>query len=60
MRFTLFIIQVREAQVAQYNFIIVVGAKEAEMKTVNIRTRDNEVTNYPPPLFFVYVSNDCE
>lgn len=35
--------KVREAQVAQYNFILVVGAKEEEMKTVNIRTRDNEV-----------------
>lgn len=35
--------KVREAQIAQYNFILVVGAKEEEMKTVNIRTRDNEV-----------------
>lgn len=35
--------KVREAQVAQYNFILVVGAKEAEKRTVNIRTRDNEV-----------------
>jgi threonyl-tRNA synthetase len=33
--------KVREAQVAQYNYILVVGAKEAEEGSVNIRTRDN-------------------
>ena len=36
--------QVREAQLAQYNFILVVGEKEAQAKSVNIRTRDNEVS----------------
>jgi threonyl-tRNA synthetase len=35
--------KVREGQIEQYNFILVVGEKEAEGKTVNVRTRDNEV-----------------
>jgi len=35
--------KVREAQVAQYNFILVVGAQEEQAGTVNIRTRENEV-----------------
>lgn len=35
--------KVREAQVAQYNFILVVGQQEQEAKTANVRTRDNEV-----------------
>ena len=35
--------KVREAQVAQYNYILVVGEKEREEKTVNVRTRDNHV-----------------
>ena len=35
--------KVREAQLAQYNFILVVGEKELESNSVNIRTRDNEV-----------------
>ena len=34
---------VREAQVAQYNYILVVGKEEMEKGTVNIRTRDNVV-----------------
>ena len=33
--------QVREAQLAQYNFILVVGNDEAANGTVNVRTRDN-------------------
>ena len=33
---------VREAQLAQYNYILVVGAAEAADGTVNVRTRDNE------------------
>jgi threonyl-tRNA synthetase len=36
--------KVREAQVAQYNFILVVGEKEVTAGTVNIRTRENQVT----------------
>merc|ERR1711997_854251 len=35
--------KVRNAQLAQYNFIFVVGEKEKENGTVNIRTRDNKV-----------------
>merc|ERR1719184_243724 len=35
--------KVRNAQVAQYNFILVVGEKEMTNKTVNVRTRDNKV-----------------
>jgi threonyl-tRNA synthetase len=35
--------KVREAQVAQYNYILVVGEKEKEERTVNVRTRDNQV-----------------
>lgn len=35
--------KIRDAQVAQFNFIIVVGAAEEEKGTVNVRTRDNVV-----------------
>jgi threonyl-tRNA synthetase len=35
--------KIREAEVNQYNFILVVGAQEVENKTVNVRTRENEV-----------------
>lgn len=35
--------KVREAQLAQYNFILVVGQVEQESRAVNIRTRENEV-----------------
>ena len=35
--------KIRNAQLAQYNFILVVGEKEQEAKTVNVRTRDNKV-----------------
>merc|ERR1712226_1228309 len=35
--------KVRNAQIAQYNFIFVVGEKEQANRTVNIRTRDNKV-----------------
>ena len=34
--------QVREAQLEQYNYILVVGAEEEAANTVNIRTRANE------------------
>jgi threonyl-tRNA synthetase len=33
--------KVREGQLAQYNLILVVGAKEQESRSVNIRSRDN-------------------
>lgn len=35
--------KIRNAQLAQFNFILVVGAKEQEATTVNVRTRDNKV-----------------
>ncbi len=35
--------KVRSAQIAQYNFQLVVGKSEVENGTVNIRTRDNQV-----------------
>jgi threonyl-tRNA synthetase len=35
--------KIRNAQLAQYNFIFVVGEKELEHGTVNVRTRDNKV-----------------
>uniref|UniRef100_A0A6A7G1Y9 Probable threonine--tRNA ligase, cytoplasmic n=1 Tax=Hirondellea gigas TaxID=1518452 RepID=A0A6A7G1Y9_9CRUS len=34
--------KIREAQLAQHNFILVVGQEELDGNTVNIRTRDNE------------------
>lgn len=36
-------VQVREAQLAQYNYILVVGEAEKTNRTVNVRTRDNVV-----------------
>jgi len=35
--------KIRNAQLAQYNFILVVGEKEQSGGTVNVRTRDNTV-----------------
>lgn len=35
--------KIRNAQLAQYNFIFVVGEKEENSNTVNVRTRDNKV-----------------
>ncbi|KAJ6648817.1 Threonine--tRNA ligase 1, cytoplasmic [Pseudolycoriella hygida] len=35
--------KIRNAQLAQFNFILVVGEKEKTGKTVNVRTRDNKV-----------------
>lgn len=35
--------KIRNAQLAQYNFILVVGEKERSSGTVNVRTRDNKV-----------------
>ncbi|XP_055682070.1 threonine--tRNA ligase 1, cytoplasmic isoform X2 [Lutzomyia longipalpis] len=35
--------KIRNAQLAQFNFILVVGEKEKTSNTVNIRTRDNKV-----------------
>ncbi|XP_068954543.1 threonine--tRNA ligase 2, cytoplasmic [Petaurus breviceps papuanus] len=35
--------KIRNAQLAQYNFILVVGEKEKINKAVNVRTRDNKI-----------------
>jgi len=35
--------KVRDAQLSQFNYILVVGEKEKEQKTVNVRTRANKV-----------------
>jgi threonyl-tRNA synthetase len=35
--------KIRDNQLAQYNYILVVGKEEVESKTVNVRTRDNQV-----------------
>ncbi|XP_031636637.1 threonine--tRNA ligase 1, cytoplasmic [Contarinia nasturtii] len=35
--------KIRNAQLGHYNFILVVGEKEKNSKTVNVRTRDNKV-----------------
>jgi threonyl-tRNA synthetase len=40
--------KVREAQLAQYNYILVVGEKEIEQRLVNVRTRDNVVHGMHP------------
>lgn len=40
--------KIRSAQLDQYNFILVVGEKEAQAGTVNVRTRDNKVCSVVP------------
>jgi len=35
--------KIRNAQIEQYNFILVVGEREQANGTVNVRTRDNKV-----------------
>lgn len=35
--------KIRNAQLAQYNFILVVGEKERTTNTINVRTRDNKI-----------------
>jgi threonyl-tRNA synthetase len=34
---------VREGQLGQYNFLLVVGQQEVDSQSVNVRTRENEV-----------------
>lgn len=51
--------KVREAQLDQYNYILVVGSDEAAAGTVNVRTRDNMVR----PCFYgvvAYVSTRAD
>ena len=40
--------KVREAQLSQFNYILVVGEKEMEKGTVNVRTRNNKVCGEKP------------
>lgn len=40
--------KIRENQLAQYNFLLVIGEKERENRTVNVRTRDNVVHGEKP------------
>lgn len=34
---------IKQAQLAQYNYILVIGDREEENGTVNVRTRDGEI-----------------
>ena len=34
---------IKQAQLAQYNYILVIGDREQENGTVNVRTRDGEI-----------------
>lgn len=36
--------RIRNAQLAQFNFILVIGQQEKSNGTVNVRTRDNQVS----------------
>lgn len=45
--------KIRNAQLAQYNFILVVGDKEKTSSTINIRTRDNVVHGEMPVDTFI-------
>lgn len=40
--------KIRNAQLEQYNFILVVGEREASARTLNVRTRDNKVHGEHP------------
>ena len=35
--------KIREAQISQYNFILIIGEKEKENETINVRTREGEL-----------------
>ena len=35
--------KVREAEIVKVNYILVVGDREVDAKTVNVRTRDNQI-----------------
>jgi threonyl-tRNA synthetase len=41
--------RIRNAQLEQFNFILVVGQAERDHCTVNVRTRDNQVCNKLEP-----------
>lgn len=45
--------KVRDAQLQQFNYILIVGDNEQENKTVNVRTRDNQVHGEKPLEQFI-------
>jgi len=45
--------KVREAELDRVNYILVVGDREVEKKTVNIRTRDNKILGEKPTETFL-------
>ncbi|KAA8494094.1 Threonine--tRNA ligase, cytoplasmic [Porphyridium purpureum] len=45
--------KIREAQLAQYNFILVVGEEEQSKGTVNVRNRNNDVEGEAPIEEFI-------
>jgi threonyl-tRNA synthetase len=45
--------KVRDAQLEQFNYILVVGDKEVEANSVNIRTRNNEIIGEMPITDFI-------
>ncbi|CCI40847.1 unnamed protein product [Albugo candida] len=47
--------RVREAQLAQYSFILIVGDKEQQHEEINVRTRDNEVCG--AQSIFTFIQN---
>ena len=52
--------KVREAQIAQYNFILVVGQSEMENKTVSVRVRDAESQEVQPLSEFIKAMQQME
>ena len=56
----LILFQVREAQMAQYNFILVVGQSEMENKTVSVRVRDAEAQQVYPLSDFIMTMQRME
>mmetsp|Transcript_3835 Transcript_3835/g.5439 ORF Transcript_3835/g.5439 Transcript_3835/m.5439 type:complete len:694 (-) Transcript_3835:111-2192(-) len=50
--------KIREASVSQYNYILVVGAKERDEKKVNVRTRGNQVLGAKTMPEFIKILED--
>jgi threonyl-tRNA synthetase len=48
--------RIRNAQLEQFNFILVVGQAEKDHRTVNVRTRDNQVCkiSWSQRTYFIY------
>ena len=49
--------RIRDAQVEQYNFILVLGDKETNDDTITVRTRDGEVRTTTLELFLTEISS---